>query len=212
MTNIDVLIGSCDNYSYLWKNFDILFQKYWKLSTKNVLVGETINFNNPNYITVTPGVTPWGYRILKALELITSKYVFFILDDYYLTEPFTQDFINNHITILEKHNAVKIMMDIDYGKPIYHLDHIENDLYKFNIESEYLNSVQPAIWETKFLKKVLHPNFSPWDFETCGNEYTKTLNPLILLKARPKHMYFNLIRRGMMDPGWKQLFLSENLI
>ena len=210
--NISVLIGSCDAYSPLWKNFDILFQRYWHLPTKNIIVSETEIFNNPHYITTTPGKLQWGARILDALEQIDTEYTFFILDDYYLTEPFTQEFIDNHISILEEYNAQKIMPDIDYGEPIYYLDHIQDDLYKFKISSDYLNSVQPAIWKTNYLKQVLKPEYSPWNFEVEGNEYTKTLNPTILLKARPEHMYFNFVRiGGRISEGWEQLYIKENL-
>jgi hypothetical protein len=211
--NITILIGTCDAYSPLWKNFDILFQRYWQLPTKNILVSETEIFDNPHYITETPGTgLQWGHRILDALNNINTEYVFFILDDYYLTETFTQEFIDEHIAILEKHNAVKIMTDIDYGEPIYYLDHIEDDLYKFNMKSDYLNSIQPAIWKTDYLKTVMKSDYSPWDFEIKGNEYTKTLTPTILLKARPEHMYFNFVRiGGRISEGWEDLYVKENL-
>jgi hypothetical protein len=210
--NISVLIGSCDAYSPLWKNFDILFQRYWQLNTPNYLVSETITFDNDLYKTITPGQLQWGERMLKALDEIDTEYTFFILDDYYLTEPFTQEFIDNHITILEEHNAQKIMPDIDYGEPIYCLENIQDDLYKFKMTSDYLNSVQPAIWKTEYLKQVLKPEYSPWNFEIEGNEYTKTLNPTILLKARPEHMYFNFVRiGGRISEGWEQLYIKENL-
>ena len=210
--NISILIGSCDAYSPLWKNFDILFQRYWHLPTKNIIVSETEIFNNSHYITTTPGKLQWGTRILDALEQIDTEYTFFILDDYYLTEPFTQEFIDYHISILEEYNAQKIMPDIDYGEPIYYLDHIQDDLYKFKMSSDYLNSVQPAIWKTDYLKQVLKPEYSPWNFEVEGNEYTKTLNSTILLKARPEHMYFNFVRiGGIISEGWEQLYIKENL-
>lgn len=212
MENLTVLIGSCDSYSSLWENFDVLFRKYWKLNTKNIIVSETINFDNDNYTTNTPGKRSWGERILDSLNQIKTKYVFFILDDYYLTEYFDEIFIKNHIKIMEEYNAVKIMLDIDYGEPIYSLEKIEGDLFKFKNHSSYLNSVQPSIWEVDYLKKVLHPQYSPWDFELVGNEFTKKINPVILLKARKEHMYFNVLRRGgIKSDGWEKVFIKENL-
>ena len=53
--NISVLIGTCDSYSPLWKNFDILFQRYWQLKTANYLVSETLTYDNDLYKTITPG-------------------------------------------------------------------------------------------------------------------------------------------------------------
>lgn len=209
---LTVLIGSCDKYVFLWKNFDILFRKYWQLTTKNILVSETKIFDNNNYITVTPGNIPWGSRILEALKQVDTEYVFFILDDYYLTEQFTEEFINENINILKQFNARKILIDIIYSEPIYSLIHLKENLYKFHMHSLYLNSVQPAIWETAYLKQVLSPTYSPWDFELIGNDVAKTHNPNIILNARPKHMYCNLVQSGriMLDEQ-KKLFEIEHL-
>jgi hypothetical protein len=210
--NISVLIGTCDSYSPLWKNFDILFQRYWQLKTKNILVSETITFENELYQTITPGQMQWGERMLLGLDQIDTEYTFFILDDYYLTETFSPEFVQNHIDILEQYGAQKIMMDIDYGEPVYYLDHIQDDLYKFKNHSDYLNSVQPSIWKTDYLKTVLKPGYSPWNFEVEGNAFTQTLHPLILLKKRIDHMYFNFVRiGGHVSEGWEQIYIKEGL-
>lgn len=211
--NISVLIGSCDNYSFLWENFDILFKRYWSLNTKNYLISETKSFDNKDYVSLTPGKLPWGQRILEGLNLIETEYVLFILDDYYLSENFDENFINEHIKLLNEHSADKIMMDIDYGEPIYSLDHLSNNLYKFKQSSDYLNSVQPAIWRTDYLRKVLKPEYSPWDFELIGNNFTKTLNPTILLNKRESHMYFNFTRiGGKLSEGWEEFLKTQNLL
>lgn len=212
MLNLTVLIGSCDEYSFLWENFDVLFKKYWKLHTKNIIVSETKKFDNDDYITVTPGKKPWGYRILESLNEVNTEYVFFILDDYYLTENFDQKLIDEHIKIMEDYNAVKIMMDIDYKEPIYSLEKLTGNLHKFKNHSEYLNSVQPSIWRVDYLKKVLKSEYSPWDFETYGNVFTKKLNPLILINVRENHMYFNFLRKGCIKAdGWENVFKQEKL-
>lgn len=212
MNNLSVLIGSCDSYSPLWENFDILFQRYWNPSTTNILVSETLSFDNQHYKTITPGLKPWGERMLAGLDEIKTDYVFFILDDYYLTESFTTELIQEHIDVLESHKADKIMMDIDYGEPTYHLEHIESDLYKFKNISNYLNSVQPSIWKTSYLRQVLKPSYNPWQFELEGNTFTQSINPLILLKKREEHMYFNFVRiGGRISEGWEELYQKENL-
>jgi hypothetical protein len=114
--------------------------------------------------------------------------------------------------LLNQYNAVKIMMDIDYGEPTYYLEHIEDDLYKFKNHSSYLNSVQPSIWKTSYLKQVLKPEYNPWQFEIEGNAYTQSIEPLILLKKRDSHMYFNFVRiGGRISEGWEQLYQKENL-
>ena len=64
--------------------------------------------------------------------------------------------------------------------------------------------------EKKYLKKVLKPNYSPWDFELVGNEYTKSINPKILLNKRNSHMYFNFTRiGGRLSDGWEDFLKKE---
>lgn len=211
MDNISVLIGSCDSYSHLWQNFNKLFQKYWKLETKNYFVGETIFLPFDGYVNIIPGRHEWGKRILTGLDQVKTEYVWFILEDYYITEPITKEFIQEHINILEEYNADKIMVDwISHGE--YKLTHLKDDLYQFNNDSNYLNSVQPSIWKTSYLKQVLRPEYSPWDFELKGNTFTSTLNPKILVKARTSPIYFNYARvGGKLSDGWEQIFKKENL-
>lgn len=228
---ITTLIGSCDSYSPLWKNFDILYDRYWGLETENILVSETINqLDTPfiqNYKVLTDGTgLKWGERILKSLDHIQTPYVFFILDDYYLTEPITEKYINDNIELMEKYNANKMVFDVI--TPEYSLKELEkNKIYQFNMSSEYLNSLQPAIWEVNYLKKVLKPEYSPWDFEVAGNGFAAQQNGTILLnrldpptdkeitiqnKSIECRFYHNFVRiGGKISEGWEELYRKENL-
>jgi len=210
---LSVIIGSCDSYQPLWKNFDILFKRYWNLNTKNLFIGETDPITYDGYENILPGLNlPWGHRILCALEKVTTPYVCFILEDYYFTESITSDFIQEHIDILEQHDADKIMFDKLYPAGVYELKHIISDLYQFENHSQYLNSIQPAIWRTEYLKHVLKPEYSPWQFELDGNIFTQTLSPKILLKARENSVYFNYARvGGRVSEGWQEVFIKEGL-
>lgn len=209
---ISVLIGSCDSYSKFWHNFNILFDRYWKISTKNIFVTETKNVPYDKYITSLGGSgKSWGSRILSGLELIDTEYTFFILEDYYFTTTISEDFISKNIEALEKYSAQKILFD-DPDPSCYKLNSLEDNLFIFDNNSQYLNSVQPAIWKTSYLKSVLKPEYSPWDFEIKGNSYTKSLDPTILLRGLSKPIYFNFVRvGGKLSSGWQSLLDKEGL-
>jgi len=210
---ITVVIGSCDLYQSLWKNFDILYKRYWNLDTKNIFVGETIPLPYNGYENTLPGTNlPWGHRMLCGLDQVTTPYVCFVLEDYYLTENISETFIQEHIDLLEQMNAHKVMFDKIYPPDVYSLTKLSEDIYQFDNHSMYLNSVQPAIWKTDYIKQVLHPSYSPWQFELDGNAFTQTLNPKIILKAREKSIYFNYARvGGRVSDGWQDVFLKERL-
>lgn len=213
MKNLTVVIGSCDSYNNMWKNFDILFKRYWNLDTENIFVGETIPIPYDGYINVLPGTNlPWGQRILEGLKLVKTDYVCLLLEDYYLTENINGEFIKQHIDILEERKADKVMFATLSSPGNYNLIQLESDLFQFRTQSMYLNSVQPAIWKINYIKDVLKPDYSPWDFELKGNFYTSTLNPKILLKARENSVYFNYSRAGgQLSEGWQEVFQKENL-
>ena len=227
---LTTVIGSCDSYSPLWKNFDILYDRYWGLETENILVSETISkIETPficDYKILTDGTgLKWGERMLKALEHVTTPYVFFILDDYYFTETISEEFLLDKINLMEKYNADKILFDILY--PHYTLRELEqNKIYQFEMTSEYLNSVQPGIWKLDYLKKVLKPEYSPWDFEVSGNNFSSQQNGIILLnrldpiedgndietKKKLFRFYHNFVRiGGNISEGWEELYKRENL-
>jgi hypothetical protein len=210
---LSVVIGTCDLYSPLWKNFDILYKKYWNVDTRNIFVGETNPILYEGYENILPGNNlPWGYRMLQGINEVKTEYVCLLLEDYYFTEPITKKFIEEHISILEKYSAQKIMFDKLYPPDVYTLKQLENDLFLFDKNSQYLNSVQPAIWKTEYLKDVLKPSYSPWNFEVEGNGYTSMLNPTVLLKAREESVYFNFSRiGGRISEGWEKVFEKEGL-
>jgi len=211
MRTISAVIGTCDSYSHLWKNFDILFKRYWKLETANYIAGETLPFPYEGYKSVLPGQCDWGARMLACLEQVQTPYVFFILEDYYLTEEIDETAIQEHIALLEKYNADKIMLDI-IGHGEYSLKLLEDNLYVFDLNSNYLNSVQPSIWKTEYLKTVLKKYYSPWQFELEGNLFTSSISPKVLIKARQQPIYFNYARvGGIVSNGWEVVFQKENL-
>jgi len=126
---------------------------------------------------------------------------------------------------MEKYNADKILFDILY--PHYTLRELEqNKIYQFEMTSEYLNSVQPGIWKLDYLKKVLKPEYSPWDFEVSGNNFSSQQNGIILLnrldpiedgndietKKKLFRFYHNFVRiGGNISEGWEELYKRENL-
>lgn len=211
---LTVIIGSCDLYRPLWKNFDILYKRYWNLETRNIFVGETIGLPYDGYENVLPGNNlPWGFRMLQAIDKVKTEYVCLLLEDYYFTEPINENFIQDHIDILERYSAQKVMFDKLYPPDVYTLIKLdEENLYKFDKTSLYLNSIQPAIWKTEYIKNVLKPQYSPWNFEVEGNRYTSEINPTVLLKAREQSVYFNFSRiGGRISEGWEKVFEKENL-
>lgn len=206
---LTTIIGTCDSYSSLWEKFDIVFQRYWKPRTRNIFVGETKIFENSNYEMITPGKQPWGKRILEALELVDTKYVFFILEDYWLDKEWSNKYIQSVLERMEEYGADKYQMGMNSA--YYTLENIKDNLFKFKPRSSYLTSIQPSIWKTDFLKSLMNEKYSPWDFEVKGTKVAAKKDCIILFEEREKG-YFNSVRKGFKkSPGWDEFHKKENL-
>lgn len=212
MNDITLLIGSCDDYSFLWENFIKLCNKYWEPQCKKIIVSENLKYNTDDYDFITPGKDMnWSDRMIYAINQIDSEFIFFMLEDYFLREKISDDFINEAVDFLKKEDANKIVFTtIPFN--FYKLFHIKNDLYKMNDDSDYLTSVQPAVWRKSFLLKCLQRNWTPWEFEIHGTNLIRNQDNRIYLKHRIESIYFNAVRKGkIMSEGWEEFYKKEGL-
>ena len=110
MKDLTLLVGSCDSYSFLWGNFIKLCDKYWEPECRKIIVSETLKIDSKNYEFLTPGSNLcWSNRIIEAVEQIESEFIFFILDDYFLKEKVSSEFINQSISFLKGTNSNKLI-------------------------------------------------------------------------------------------------------
>jgi hypothetical protein len=212
MNNITLLAGSCDDYSFLWDNFIKLCNKYWEPQCKKIIVSETLTRDIDNYeFFTTSKDLNWSDRMIAAINNIETDFIFFILDDYFLRENVSNEFILESIDFLERENCNKLIFTtIPAG--IYRLSHIKDDLYKMHDDSDYLTSLQPAIWRKSFLLSCLQKNWNPWQFEIDGTNLIKNQDNKIYLKHKMESIYFNAVRKGkIMSDGWEDFYKKENL-
>jgi hypothetical protein len=210
MKDLTLLIGTCDDYSFLWKHFIKQCDKFFKSKCEKIFVSETKKENFTNFKFHTFGFDFWSNRIIKSLNQIESEFIFFVLDDYFLRQEITEEFLKEKISFLKEKNANKYIITTVHDA--YKVTFLEKDLYKQNDDSDYLTSVQPAIWRKSFLQHCLKENWNPWEFEMIGTEYIKHSNNKIYMQKVDETIYFNAVRKGkIMSEGWEQFYKEHNL-
>ena len=120
---------------------------------------------------------PYPLRWLKALESIKNKYVFLDHEDMFLYKEFEK-------TSLEEPIKNFIEKDGDYLRLIksdqcnYDLVPNSNSLYSLKKSSKWIFSIQPSIWKTSSLVKVLqqNSNVNVWDLEVRSQKVMKKLD------------------------------------
>ena len=210
--NLTTVVGTCDSYLDLIPGFSILYERYFEPNIETLIVSETENLDIPKYKFITPGKKQWGERIINALSETKTEYVFFVLDDYYLSQLLTNEYIEYLLKFMDNRKVNKIMLSPvpDFAKYEY-LESI-NTMHKMSPTSPWLTSVQPAIWRKSELLKLLKPEYTPWNFEVDGSKLAKNNVENYFVAKLDNPIYFNMVRKGKQpSPGWEEFLKEQNL-
>ena len=81
MSDISVLVASCDQYSDLWRPFFSLFRRFWADVPYEVYLGSNyLAFNEPGVRTITVGEDKnWSHGLKRMVEKVDSEYIIFMM-------------------------------------------------------------------------------------------------------------------------------------
>ncbi|MCD7771859.1 MAG: hypothetical protein LUH23_07215 [Oscillospiraceae bacterium] len=99
-----MLIMSCDSFSDLWDVHVQLLEKYWSdRGIKTFIVTDKDSDKQYDNVTVLAAGEDkeWSERLKFALQQVTTEYVFFTLDDYFLIEPVSNKKIDNLLNVMQ---------------------------------------------------------------------------------------------------------------
>ena len=194
-TNIcSVLISTCDKYEDAWKPFFFFFHKYWKDCPYQVYLNtETKKCDFSDVITINcsnKDNASWSLRLKKALKTIDTKYVIFLLEDFFLLSDVDQKEIDRAIKIMEDNKDISV---IDFER-VPRIKSNPSDFGRYverDISAMYFLNCQSAIWRKKDLIKYLSPYESPWQFELFGSNRARLYGKKFLLQENESKPVFN---------------------
>lgn len=208
--DVTLLIGTCDRYSFLWDNFVTLCNKYWNVDCVKMFAGENLQVKHKGYHTVMCGNRNWSDIIKTSLKYIKTEYVFFVLEDYYLNQNITEDFIKIGIDFMKSHDDANKLVFSSAFCEYYSVENISGKYFKMLDISDYLTTTQPALWKTSFLNECLIENMNPWQFEIDGTNIRRNINNKIYIHHMDD-IYFNVVNKGRVIPRWDLFKKIENL-
>lgn len=165
--NMAILIIGFDGYNDLWGDFFTLFKKYWADCPYRIyLANNILEYEVPGVTTIHGGKeAEWSRKAQIACEIIEEDYICLLLEDFYLGDIVNSKTIADVLELMEEYNLRYYKLNTfskintpSYGKKKY-LHIIPENL-------EYGISLQPGIWNKKFLKEKLGiENYNAWKFE-----------------------------------------------
>lgn len=225
-----VLVNSCDSYEDTWYPFFKLFKKYWPdCKYPIVLNTETKQFQYEDLNIKTINVfdkyknknIAWGKRLRDVLNRIDSKYILFMLDDFFLMDYVDSKRVDEVINWMEEDKDIAVFSFFRV-EDFNHMD-IESTKYdKYYLRNkfgEYRYNCQAAIWNREELMKSLRDFESAWDWEINGNirshrsskKFYTLMNPTdYIFKYDCEN--FGVVRGKWRLPDTQQLFEKEGII
>jgi len=182
MNNCTLFVNSCDAYESVWFPFFELIKTYWKdcpydvaLCTetkKYVHDGLNIKILNSKYADNYS----WSEKLYDNLSAINTKYVFLMLEDFFLQDDVDQNELNKCQKWMDENPNIACFY---FKKLKGSYKECEYDNY-FEVTKDliYRLSIQ-GLWNREILMSFIDFSENPWDFEIKGsNRIKKSSNKL----------------------------------
>lgn len=163
-----MLILSCDKFSDLWDGHVKQLEEYWpERNFKTYIVTDKVSekkYRNVEVFSAGDNVE-WSDRLLKALELVDTEYVFITLDDYYLIRPVSVEKMDRLVEMMDQHELDYVRL---FKRPTKATkEPIPGYTKAYFVESsqKYSVNLYSGIWKTDFMKSCVAEPLNPWQFE-----------------------------------------------
>ena len=183
MTDLTVLVQSCDKNRDLWPVFFEVFKRQWPdCPFRIVLNTETAEYTYDglqveclrlykDWSEEALNALSWSQRFKDTLQHIKTKYTFVILDDFFIREPVNACGVE---CLLKKIDRIKRFGAVYFNylnTPVFwdkrlKMNYIHHDTWT------RVNSVS-GIWLTAELDKTLVPGETPWTYEQNATQRYK---------------------------------------
>ncbi|MEZ4804979.1 MAG: hypothetical protein R2852_05720 [Bacteroidia bacterium] len=184
MSEIALLVHTCDRYKFLYKGFNIFFNKYWdfKIPTTNYFATEKEQIKLNSFITIHSGVGEWSDRLICLLSKIKEDYIIYMQEDMWLSKRVSSEFFTELFEYVREHDVDCIKL---HSSEVYSTTETGTYIGGMALsivdpeKSNFLMSHQISLWKKSFLSEQLKSNEHPWRNERRGSKRLKRTKPLM---------------------------------
>lgn len=170
-----IVVSSCDAYEELWPPFFKLLKIQWPSLPFQIVLNTETKVYQTDGLDIRcmrlyqPGENvPWSRRLKETLQRISSKYVLFLLDDFFIDGKVDENKIMECISWMENDRGISVFSFMETFSGSYD-DNRYPGFERRRLVSEYKFNCQAALWRRKHLIQYLRNGESPWEWEVYGN-------------------------------------------
>lgn len=205
---MSLIVMSCDRYSDLWKPMSDCLTRFWPDCPFEILLSTETASPAPEtaFHRVVHSVrAAWSGRLLETLNAIVTPYTMLLLDDLWPCQTISTAAIEHILDLMER-DAIGSVHLRNEGTD--QRDYEKDSAYRIYASgAPYRISASASIWNTAFLKSVLRPEESAWEFERIGSYREEALQlPVLVCKTSPLSVVCD---SGAVEQGrWEPLALA----
>lgn len=167
---LTIVVTSCDDFEECWGPFAHGLDKYWAdCIFPAILITNNKTFVHPKLRATTQGADKgWASNLIEALHKLSTPYILYLQEDYWLKTPVSTQTISRYLSLLESNNIAYLRL---YPCPPPTVPSSYGDNIGTIPPGEpYRTSLQAAIWKKSVMLNLLQENESPWHFEIDGSK------------------------------------------
>lgn len=227
--SVTILVNSCDSYEDTWYPMFKLLKKYWPNRTYPIVLNtetKKYDYEDMNIKTINLDKkfqnmnVSWSKRLKECLKKIDSKYILFLLDDFFVTDYVNNEFLEKVLNWIENDSNIAVFSFCVVEKNNY-VDTLSSKYPMFNLRNKkgpYRFNCQAALWRKDILIKTLRNHESAWDWELIGNRRSRRIKKDFYTIASSDNMIFKydyheigIVRGKWSLPKTKDFFEKEGI-
>lgn len=139
------------------------------------------------------GGLEWSSRMMTALERISTTYVMYFQEDYWISSEVDTAMVDGYVALMDVYgiNYLRLL-----AKPLPDSDFAHDDrLGVLADDAPYRTSVQITLWRREVFLDLLRRGESVWEFEVNGTERSRKYGSTFLsVKRHGRDDYYHGIR------------------
>jgi hypothetical protein len=168
MNKLAILISSCDDFADCWDPYFHGLRKYWPECPYHVfIVTNYKDVHDPRAQALKVGEDKgWSVNTMEALRRISTPYIFYTHEDFWISKPVDTQVIEDYLDIMERDKADYVRL---YPAPPPDSDFPDDwRLGTLSGSALYRTSLQVALWRKSVLEELIVAGENPWQFEIQG--------------------------------------------
>lgn len=185
--------------------------KYWKNRKAELVLctqKEAPKKSRYDHVIYAGENASWSERMKQAAGYIKTKYILFTLEDFFINEYIDDAAINRYLDTLDSNDDVSV---IRLFPTAFFAERFDDNYDYVRKGKPYRICGHPAIYRREYFMALAAKEFSPWQYEIEGSEYSISLPGEILIAKDGAYHCIHAWGRGSWTRDAISLFKKDEV-